>query len=106
MDLRDMVESHERISKANEELVDLTPAKGYYDGCTKIDWELEELCLEMDRNATIRFMTPEESEKYMRSMTARHYNAPSGKVPLIRQHVDITKMMSQGSGGGIVSLCS
>jgi hypothetical protein len=93
MDYSDMVESHKRNREANEELVDLTPVKGFYDGCKKIDWELEELCLEMDRNSTFRIATPEESSRYMQSSTARHFHTPTGKEPFYRQHVKIVQEM-------------
>jgi hypothetical protein len=102
MDLCDMVESlrkHQQAERAKP---------GFYDGCTKIDWELEELCLELDRNATVRVMSPEESSKYMRTMTRRHYHTPTksgdGLRPRIQEFVDIARSMTQGSGG-IVSLC-
>lgn len=95
MDYRDMVESHKRNHEAKEELVDLTPAKGYYDGCKKFDWELDELCQQMERNSTVRTMTAEESARWMQQ---------PGRRPAIAAFVDITKTMAQGSPGSIVSL--
>lgn len=100
MDYTDMADSlrKQQSNAVKEEMVDLTiPPKGFYEGCKMWHSELEELCLEMDRNSTVRVMSPEESSKYMRGMTGRHYHTPTGKVPLIRQHVDIAKTMSQGS---------
>jgi len=96
MDYSDMVESHKRNNSVKEELVDLTPSPGYYDGCRAIDWELEKLCEALDRNATIQVMPPDKSEVFRQRL---------GRRPMIAKFVDITKTMTQGSGGGIVSLC-
>lgn len=104
MDYSDMADSlrKQQSNAVKEEMVDLTiPPKGFYEGCKKWDHELEELCLEMDRNSTVRVMSPEESSKYMRGMTGRHYHTPTsegmGRRPAIAEFVDIAKTMTQGS---------
>ena len=88
MDLRDMVESlrkHQQAERAKP---------GFYDGCTKIDWEFEEVLQEMDRNATVRIATPEESERYTKLITGRHHaTPPNGREPFYRQHVRIIQDM-------------
>lgn len=95
MDYADMADSlrKQQSNVAKEELIDLTLKQGYYDGCKKIDWELEELCHEMDRNSTVRYLSGEEGKKYMEARTARHYHTPTGKEPFYRQHVKIVQEM-------------
>ena len=92
MDYCDMIDSLRKgQSKAKEEMVDLTvpPPKGFYDGCTKIDWELEELCHEMDRNSTVRYLSGEEAKKYLERRVGKH----KGIQPYIREHVKIVRDM-------------
>lgn len=92
MDYADMADSlrKKQSNGAKEELIDLTiPPKGFYDGCKKIDWELEELCLEMDRNSTVRYLSGEEGKKYMEMRCGKH----KGIQPYIREHVKIVRDM-------------
>lgn len=54
MDFRDMVESLDR----KEQHARMQP--GYYDGCTKIDWEADRMLDVMDRNYTITVATNQQ----------------------------------------------
>lgn len=92
MDYRDMVESLRRKQQAERS------QPGFYDGCTKIDWELEELCRELDKNAVVVFVEPGHPAFVSRPLQ-------SHRRPAIAEFAEIAKSMSQGSGG-IVSLMS
>lgn len=91
MDYKDMADSLRR----QQQLERSQP--GYYDGCTKIDWELEALCREMDKNAVVVFVEPGHPAFEPRPLR-------SHRRPAISEFVEIAKSMTQGSGG-VVSLC-
>lgn len=92
MDYSDMAESlsKHKLKTAEEEMVDLTnPLNGFYDGCTKIDWEFDDVCVEMDRHSTVRYLSGEEGKKYLEKMTGKH----KGTQPFILEHVKIVRDM-------------
>lgn len=87
MEYFDMVESLRR----KQQLERSQP--GFYDGCTKIDWELDELIASMEKNPVVF------------AIDVPNQQAQGNRRPAIAEFAEIAKSMSQGSGG-IVSLMS
>lgn len=86
MDYFDMAES---LRKKKFEGVVESLKPGYYDGCTKLDCEFDEVQTMMGKT------TIQDFQKIGRP-------GRDGIIPRIQEFVDIAKTMSQGSGGGIV----
>jgi hypothetical protein len=88
MDYFDMAESLRKKKFEGAAVESLTP--GYYDGCTKIDHEFDEIKNVMGKGTSLA-----DFQKI-------HRPGRDGIRPRIQEFVEIANSMSQGSGAGFV----